>query len=156
MPSHEIPRARDIDLAIAAAKKSEAFKSASSIDSAVAAFVKDVERPANQASEIDKRTQIALNQKPGLESSGVFNEASTAVASALTNFDKMTGNKLNLGSVNVNDMVRDLMREFNNNPTFINNQPTNVSSLGGGSSSKDTGSTWDRDIINALVTQQAI
>lgn len=146
---------KNIDLAIAAAKKSENFKSASSINDAVAAFVKDVERPANQASEIDKRTQIALNQKPGMES-GVFDGASTAVASALTNLDKMTGNKLNLGSVNVNDMVRDLMRELNNNPTFINNQPTNVSSLGGGSSSKDTGSTWDRDIINALVSQQAI
>jgi len=51
----------NIDLAIAAAKKSAAFKSATTTDAAVAAFVKDVERPKDQAGAIAKRTAIARN-----------------------------------------------------------------------------------------------
>lgn len=49
----------NIDLAIEAAKKSKAFMSASNVNDAVAAFVKDVERPKNQQAAIEKRIQIA-------------------------------------------------------------------------------------------------
>ena len=51
----------NIDLAIAAAKKSNAFVNATSVQDAVAAFVKDVERPANQSAAIAKRIDIANN-----------------------------------------------------------------------------------------------
>jgi hypothetical protein len=59
---HSVENLKDpnynIDLAIAAAKKSRAFSEATTIDKAVAAFVNDVERPANASLEIEKRTQI--------------------------------------------------------------------------------------------------
>lgn len=49
----------NIDLAIAAAKKSDSFKSATNVNDAVAAFVRDVEKPKNQQAAIEKRIQIA-------------------------------------------------------------------------------------------------
>ena len=49
----------NIDLAIEAAKKSKSFKDAKTINGAITAFVQDVERPANQMDEIDKRIAIA-------------------------------------------------------------------------------------------------
>lgn len=69
----------NIDLAIAAAKKSKNFTNATNIQDAVAAFVKDVERPANQPAEIAKRTDIAMN---------------------------VTGKNLNMGSVSLASLSR--------------------------------------------------
>jgi hypothetical protein len=68
---------KNIDLAIAAAKKSKNFVNATNIQDAVAAFVKDVERPANQPAEIAKRTDIAMNV-----TGKNLNLGSTALASA--------------------------------------------------------------------------
>ena len=57
----------NIDLAIAAAKKSSAFMTSNSIDDAISAFVNDVERPANKELAIIKRTDIALSRNPNLD-----------------------------------------------------------------------------------------
>jgi hypothetical protein len=61
----------NIGLAIDAAKKSKAFVKAQTIEDAVAAFVNDVERPADKVGEIQKRTAIALKTKPSESGSSV-------------------------------------------------------------------------------------
>jgi len=81
--------AYNIDLAIKAAKGSKAFKSATNVPDAVAAFVNDVERPANKAQEIEKRTAMAQNT-PSMTSK-------TELAST-GNEKAFVGNKLNMGS----------------------------------------------------------
>lgn len=58
----------NIQLAIDAAKKSKAFRKASSVEEATAAFVRDVERPFDKEGAISKRTQIALAMSPNLGS----------------------------------------------------------------------------------------
>lgn len=70
----------NIDLAIAAAKKSKSFLAAKNVNDAVSAFVRDVERPKNQSAEIQKRIQIAQG--------GALNDYSRDVAAAYRN----TGN----------------------------------------------------------------
>lgn len=52
----------NIDLAIQQAKKSQAFGKAGTISEAIAAFVRDVERPANMEEQVSKR--IALANEP--------------------------------------------------------------------------------------------
>jgi hypothetical protein len=52
----------NIDLAIKQAKKSEAFGKAGTVSEAIAAFVRDVERPANMEEQISKR--IAMANEP--------------------------------------------------------------------------------------------
>jgi len=59
-PSDLLTAEYNIDLIIKEAKRSKAFKASTNIQDAVAAFVSDVERPANKQDEIRRRTQIAL------------------------------------------------------------------------------------------------
>jgi hypothetical protein len=102
----------NIDLAIAAAKKSKNFTNASNIQDAVAAFVKDVERPANQPAEIAKRTDIAMN---------------------------VTGKNLNMGSVSLASLSRPSSgggTQINDNKV-INQMATGGSSSGTQASAYD-------------------
>jgi hypothetical protein len=95
----------NIDLAIDAAKKSKAFMKAQTVEDAVAAFVNDVERPADKAGEIQKRTAIALKTKPtgsgssvelaqgdGMDSGASAIMAASAAASGSKNNGNVTNN----------------------------------------------------------------
>jgi hypothetical protein len=77
----------NIDLAIAAAKKSKAFMSATNVNDAVTAFVKDVERPKNQQAAIEKRIKIA---------GSTINEQSKQVASG----NRSGGNQVAVNNTN--------------------------------------------------------
>jgi hypothetical protein len=134
----------NIDLAIAAAKNSKDFKSASTIDGAVAAFVKDVERPANQASEITKRTQIALNQKPSMQAGMTLASA----ASAMPNMNDM-GKFLNQGSADFEAMVRDFLAS--SGVVNINNDSSTKVSTTNASQDGPPGSAYDSDMFTAMV-----
>ena len=59
----------NIDLAIAAAKKSRSFVAATSREDAVASFVNDVMRPKDKVGAIAKRTEIARNLGSEIDSS---------------------------------------------------------------------------------------
>jgi len=134
----------NIDLAIAAAKNSKDFKSASTIDGAVAAFVKDVERPANQASEITKRTQIALNQNPSMQAGMTLASA----ASAMPNMNDM-GKFLNQGSADFEAMVRDFLAS--SGMVNINNDSSTKVSTTNASQDGPPGSAYDSDMFTAMV-----
>ena len=56
--------ATNIDIAIQEARKSSSFAAANTLEDAVSAFVRTVERPANLQSEIPKRFQIAKTLEP--------------------------------------------------------------------------------------------
>jgi hypothetical protein len=71
----------NIQLAIDAAKKSKAFRNASSVEEATSAFVRDVERPFDKEGAIRKRTQIALDMQ-GTSLGSRVNGISTEVADA--------------------------------------------------------------------------
>jgi hypothetical protein len=71
----------NIALAIDAAKRSKDFVSASSVEEATEAFVRDVERPKDKAGAIAKRTQIALDMQ-GTSLGSRVNGMSTEVADA--------------------------------------------------------------------------
>lgn len=135
----------NIDLAIAAAKKSENFKSASTINDAVAAFVKDVERPANQASEITKRTEIALNQKPSMQSS-------MTLASAMPSMNSI-GKFLNEGSAEFESMIREFLKS-SGEVTINSDSSTKVSTSSGGQVGTP-GSAYDTDFVPRLLTNVA-
>jgi len=134
----------NIDLAIAAAKNSKDFKSASTIDGAVAAFVKDVERPANQASEITKRTQIALNQKPSMQAGMTLASAATSVPSI-----NDIGKFLNQGSTEFESMVREFLKSTGE-VTINSDSSTKVSSTSGGQVGTP-GSAYDNDFVPRLL-----
>ena len=134
----------NIDLAIAAAKNSKDFKSASTIDEAVAAFVKDVERPANQASEIYKRTQIALNQKPSMQTGMTLASAASAVPS-MNDIGKM----LNQGSSDFESMVREFLAS--SGMVNINNDSSTKVSTTNASQDGPPGSAYDSDMFTAMV-----
>lgn len=131
----------NIDLAIAAAKKSEDFKSSSTINDAVAAFVKDVERPANQASEITKRTQIALNQKPTMQTG-------MTLASAVPSMNDI-GKFLNEGSAEFENMVREFMKSTGE-VTINSDSSTKVSTTSSGQVGTP-GSAYDTDFVPKLL-----
>jgi hypothetical protein len=135
---------KNIDLAIAAAKNSKDFKSASTIDGAVAAFVKDVERPANQASEITKRTQIALNQKPSMQTGMTLASAATAVPSI-----NDIGKFLNQGSTEFESMIREFLKSTGE-VTINSDSSTKVSSTSGGQVGTP-GSAYDNDFVPRLL-----
>lgn len=131
----------NIDLAIAAAKNSKDFKSASTINDAVAAFVKDVERPANQASEITKRTQIALNQKPSMQTG-------MTLASAVPSMNDI-GKFLNEGSAEFESMVREFMKSTGE-VTINSDSSTKVSTTSSGQVGTP-GSAYDEDFTRRLL-----
>jgi hypothetical protein len=135
---------KNIDLAIAAAKNSKDFKSASTIDDAVAAFVKDVERPANQALEISKRTQIALNQKPSMQAGMTLASAATSVPSI-----NDIGKFLNQGSTEFESMVREFLKSTGE-VTINSDSSTKVSSTSGGQVGTP-GSAYDNDFVPRLL-----
>jgi hypothetical protein len=149
---HSVENLKDpnynIDLAIAAAKKSKAFNEATTIDKAVAAFVNDVERPANAGLEIEKRTQIALGQKPNMERGSVDSTLALA-ASHMPNINDM-GKFLNQGSAEFENMIRDFMKSSGD--TIINSDSSTKVSSSSSSKNGIPGSTFDVDFVPKLLS----
>jgi len=141
----------NIDLAIAAAKKSEAFLKSNTIDDAVAAFVRDVERPANKELEIEKRIQIALGKKPELEREQIFTDRGTTLASAASAVPSMNdmGKFLNQGSADFEAMVRDFLAS--SGMVNINNDSSTKVSTTNASQDGPPGSAYDTEIFTAMV-----
>lgn len=152
---HSVENLKDpnynIDLAIAAAKKSEAFLKSNTIDDAVAAFVRDVERPANKELEIEKRTQIALGKKPELERGQIFTDGGTTLASAASAVPSMNdiGKFLNEGSAEFENMVREFMKSTGE-VTINSDSSTKVSTSSGGQVGTP-GSAYDNDFVPRLL-----
>ena len=70
--------------------------------------------------------------------------------------DKLTGGALNLSSINVNDLVRDLdkqmMERMMDNPMFIDNS---INTSGGGDKvMATTASVWDQGILDTILNQR--
>jgi len=70
--------------------------------------------------------------------------------------DKFTGGALNLSSINVNDLVRDLdkqmMERMMDNPMFIDNS---INTSGGGDKvMATTASVWDQGILDTILNQR--
>lgn len=98
-PSDLLTAEYNIDLIIKEAKRSKAFKASTNIQDAVAAFVSDVERPANKQDEIRRRTQIAL----GLSG---------------TTFEGTQGPQQNVTPIQTNPVIN-TTRSGNNTPTGV-------------------------------------
>jgi len=153
---HSVENLKDpnynIDLAIDAAKKSEAFLKSNTIDDAVAAFVRDVERPANKELEIEKRTQIALGKKPQLERGRTFTDSETTLASAASAVPSMNdiGKFLDQGSVEFENMIRDFMKSSGD--TIINSDSSTKVSSSSSSKNGIPGSTFDVDFVPKLLS----
>jgi hypothetical protein len=66
--------------------------------------------------------------------------------------DKFTGGALNLSSINVNDLVRDLDKQMMDNPMFIDNS---VNTSGGEDRvMATTASVWDQGILDTILNQR--
>jgi hypothetical protein len=126
---HSIENLKDpeynIALAIDAAKKSKSFREATSINDAVSAFVKDVERPKDQAGAIAKRTQIAMDM------------------------DNKLGGALNGSSVALNDAAKGAQ----GNSSYIDNRTTNnvVQKPSTPTQATSTSSVYDKELIEGLI-----
>jgi hypothetical protein len=152
---HSVENLKDpnynIDLAIDAAKKSKAFLASNTIDDAVAAFVRDVERPAHKELEIEKRTQIALGKKPELERGRTFTDSETTLASAASAVPSMNdiGKFLETGSVEFENMVREFLKSTGE-VTINSDSSTKVSTSSSGQVGTP-GSAYDNDFVPRLL-----
>jgi hypothetical protein len=114
-------------LAIQAAKKSKKFREARTVQEAVDAFVRDVERPANKEAEIQKRSAIA---EQVMASSGQrLNTASTEAIDAK-----------NLASIPTSSA-----------PVIVQNNSKNVQSAGSAPSSPL--SAWDSMMLESIISR---
>lgn len=105
----------NIDLAIDAAKKSRSFMNATTVQDAVAAFVNDVERPANKLAEINKRTSIALGENTQSLTASATRADGSTLATAFS----------------MESLMKDLLAMSSSGSTTVNNITNNTS--GGGS-----------------------
>jgi hypothetical protein len=116
----------NIDLAIQAAKKSAAFKKATTVEDAVAAFVNDVERPADKAGEIQKRTAVALKTKPQGTSPSVElaqGDGMDSGASAIMAASAAASGSKGGGNVTTNNTVVQAPAQQNQNQQVAMNTP---------------------------------
>jgi hypothetical protein len=128
----------NIDLAIAAAKKSKAFMAATSVDDAVAAFVKDVERPANQSAAIQKRIQIARGLDGNSGGAGYESLASADIAggAALNGYSQEVASGYRTGS--------------QSSPVIVNNQTTNNNGSNNGGVAPPAANVLDNEFAKLL------
>lgn len=116
----------NIQLAIAAAKKSKSFTQATTVQEATKAFVTDIERPKDQAAAISKRTSLVME----LESKNI-------------------GSRINQSSLN-NQMAKNDNGAGNNVVTNVNN----VNNNGGGSSGQIlSADVMDTELGRLLMTR---
>lgn len=127
----------------------------------------------NKASISTNQIQLALRGNSGTPSGGGGGGGSTpeptrtassstsssgsslmaSLAEPLQQLDKFLGGALGLGSVNVSDMLRDLSMETKDNPMFIDNSNKNINN-GSAPESSTVASTWNKDILDAIIGRQ--
>lgn len=132
----------NIDLAIAAAKKSQSFKRAQTVEDAVAAFVNDVERPADKVGEIQKRTAVALKTKsPGGGSSVELaqNDPMGSGSAAIMAASSAATNAKNINNTTNNTVVQAPAQQ-NQNQQIAMNSP----------------SAFDKDLASLLLSPMAL
>lgn len=98
------------------------------------------------------RTASGGTSSGGTSSGGTSLMAS--LAEPLQQLDKFLGGALGLGSVNVSDMLRDLSMESKENPMFIDNSNKNINNGSAPDSSSVAASTWNKDILDAIIGRQ--
>ena len=75
-----------------------------------------------------------------------------SLASPLEALNKYTGGALNLGSINVADMIRDLGNEIMDNPMLIDNSVNTVN--GNDRVMATTATAWDQGILDTILNQK--
>jgi hypothetical protein len=117
---------KNIQIAIEAAKNSKNFKSATTVENATEAFLKDVERPAKKddPAELQRRLQ---------------------------KMEKFSGTNISSLSTELNDGVRNLNLSgvTSGAPTVINNNNTTNTSSGGNA----VASSWNREAADLFMSQ---
>lgn len=124
----------NIDLAIAAAKKSRDFVNATNIQDAVAAFVKDVERPADKIGAINKRTAIATGGNVTPTQSGI------------------SGSALSYSSQGIDNIFKELLASGFGN-TYIDNSQNSTSNGGSSGGSMPQAEVMDTEFGKYLLNR---
>lgn len=160
---------KNIAITIEAAKNSTNFKNATTLQQAISAFVKDVERPSNQSSEIEKRMKIAsdmsnqfetlaenIDQSPNIES--IMNQSMGKMQEFMDGVFSTNerGEIVLKGSDEMNEAMRGLMdRGVEMSDQIINN--INSTNIAGGGGNKNSASVYDEDFIaRHLMSRQTI
>ena len=98
----------------------------------------------------------AKNTPPKTEqkSQSLSDTASGLVYDQVAALDKLMGGQLREGSVKYADMLRDITKEFMNNPTFVDSSTNVNNSTTGQQDNAVTASTWDRDVLAAIMDRR--
>jgi len=101
-------------------------------------------------------TALASNTAPKAEqkSQSLADTASSLVYDQVTALDKLMGGQLREGSVKYADMLRDITKEFMNNPTFVDSSTNVNNSTTGQQDNAVTASTWDKDVLSAIMDRR--
>jgi hypothetical protein len=101
-------------------------------------------------------TALASNTAPKAEqkSQSLADTASSLVYDQVTALDKLMGGRLREGSVKYADMLRDITKEFMNNPTFVDSSTNVNNSTTGQQDNAVTASTWDKDVLSAIMDRR--
>ena len=126
----------NIDLMIKAAKSKagERFRATTSLDSAVTAFTKDLERPANADAEAVKRVALAsalTGSGPLVANSNTVTPSTPAAATAVASAPN-TGNALLDIFAGYSQYRDEFMKQSGGNTTNVNAPVTNVAQNSGG------------------------
>jgi hypothetical protein len=104
---------------------------------------------ANQTPPSYFPTKTATAAGAAAQSSSMSDSIATLAYDQITALDKLMGGKLMEGSTHLADMLRDITKEFMNNPTFVDNSQTVNNSTQ--SQSGSIASVNDPDATNLLV-----
>ncbi len=85
-------------------------------------------------------------------SSSISDTVASLASDQVKALDRMMGGKLLGGSTELADMLRDITKEFMNNPIYDNSTTVNNNNVNGGSSV--TASTYDSDILKAIMERK--
>jgi hypothetical protein len=80
--------------------------------------------------------------------------AAALIYDQVTALDKLMGGQLMKGSVKYADMLRDITKEFMNNPTFVDSSTNVNNSTTGQQDNAVTASTWDKDVLSAIMDRR--
>jgi len=149
----------NIDLMIEAAKskQGERFRATTSLDSAIAAFTKDLERPKNADAEALKRIALASS----LTGSDTMIATSSAVTPSLSGSTAASSPKEQMPTINTGNALVDLFANYLNTQQetsaapsiaqIIANSPAAKASQGGGNSGGELQQTYNKDIMKYLI-----
>lgn len=80
--------------------------------------------------------------------------ASSLVFDQISALDRMMGGQLMKGSTDLADMLRDVTREFMNNPTFVDSSTNVNNTTSGEQGNAVSASTWDKDVLAAIMDRR--